>query len=136
MTNEMTVTNGEDKRKQLWGIWFAGVLILMGLIFGANNQGLLPEIIGPNKWDKVEWADWVLLGAGVWGLAINMFRSYSAEWPVPNLVEWLLSGGLTLVGVSQFFNLDVQTGDLVGAAAMMGFGVALLFITLRKKNPA
>ena len=127
-------TEEQEKRMQLFVIWLAGVFILAGLVFGANSQGLLPEITAQNEWDKIEWADWVLLGAGLWGLAINFFRINSPNWPLPTVFDWIGSIGLALVGASQILDTDTETGELVGAVAMISLGVAILFITVRKIN--
>ena len=128
----------DEKVKQLWVIWFAGLLILIGLFYGANSLELLPEISGESQWDKVEWADWVLLGAGLWGLTINVFRAYSKEWPSPIFTDWFLSSALTVAGISQFSrylsdDLSVN-GELIGAVVIVGLGVLLLFNTLRNKD--
>jgi hypothetical protein len=129
----------KEKRRQLWTIWFAGLLILVGIFYGANSLDILPEIAGDTEWDKVEWGDWVFLTAGLWGLAISAFRIYSPDWPLPSAWDWIGGFGLTAVGLSKFiennaFDFAGVNSELFGAVAIGLAGVALLLYTLRTIN--
>ena len=77
MTTEGEITNEKSERKYLDAIFWGGVLLWAGLIFGADYFGFLPQVGSANVWS------WIFLGAGVYGLLMNIVRLTTENFSNP-----------------------------------------------------
>jgi hypothetical protein len=71
------------ERKRLDLIWWAGALIWVGLVLGAESMSILPQIGSGSEW----WL-WIFLGLGPWALILNGYRSISGL-PNPTTWDWI-----------------------------------------------
>ena len=104
-TGNVEMTTGEVKQKKdkkfFDGLFWAGFLILVGLVFGADYMGiLLPDLGGGESWH------WIFLGAGVYGVALSIIRVASPKYPNPNTLDYIGVGVLFLIGFSDLINFD------------------------------
>jgi hypothetical protein len=103
-------------RKPIETIYWAGVFLWAGLVFGADAQGILPQIGGASAWS------WVFAGAGLLALLGNLFRAVSSDWPDPVTWDYIWAGGLLIIGLGGFVNLEIAFPlilALVGAIAVV-----------------
>ena len=91
MTVEQKMGKWEERRG-FETLWWAGTLIWMGLVFGADSLGWLPQIGQASAWT------WVFLGAGLYGLVGTLYRQLSADTQKPRSWDYLWSGFLLIVG--------------------------------------
>ena len=91
----------QEKRKRLEAIWWAGVFIWAGLVFGADSLGLLPQIGGADAWS------WVFAGAGLSALVGDLWRVASPDQPNPTAWDYTWGGILLIIGLGGFFNLEI-----------------------------
>jgi hypothetical protein len=91
----------QEQRKRLEAMWWAGVFIWAGLIFGADSLGFLPQIGGADAWS------WVFAGAGLSALVGAIFRVTSPDWPDPTAWDYIWAGILLIIGLGGFFNLEI-----------------------------
>ena len=91
-----------EVRKRAERLWWAVALIWAGLVFGAESLDLLPQVDGTSAWS------WVLLGAGLFGLASNLYYVRPASPYKPTAWDWIWSGGLTLFGLGGFTTIDIS----------------------------
>ncbi len=94
-------TSQQEQRKRLEAIWWAGVFIWAGLIFGADSLGFLPQIGGASAWS------WVFAGAGLYALLGNIYRVASPDWPNPTTWDYIWAAILLIIGLGGVFNVDV-----------------------------
>jgi hypothetical protein len=100
---EMATGEVKQKRDKKFfdGLFWAGFLILVGLVFGADYMGIsLPELGGGESWQ------WIFLGAGVYGLALSIIRVSSPKYPNPNTLDYIGVGVLFLIGFSGMISFD------------------------------
>jgi hypothetical protein len=96
-------TGQQEKRKRLEAMWWAGVFIWAGLIFGADSLGFLPQIGGASAWS------WVFAGAGLYALVGALWRVASPDQPNPTAWDYTWAGILLIIG------LLLQLGDRLSA---------------------
>lgn len=125
MSDEKDTTGRKAERKRIDAIWWAGVLIWIGLVLGADNLNILPRIGGEGEW----WL-WVFLGAGLWALALNGF-SVLSNWPNPSTWDWIWTAIFLLVGLGGVVNI---AGEIVGAVVLVGIGIAFLVKALSRSE--
>jgi hypothetical protein len=106
-------------------IWWAGVLIWIGLVLGAENLNILPRI-----GDGGEWWLWIFLGAGLWALALNIFRT-ATGWPNPSTWDWIWTAIFLLVGLGGVVNI---AGGIIGAVVLVGIGIVFLVRALSRSE--
>jgi len=104
-TVKVEITTGEVKqqkdKKFFDGLFWAGFIILVGLVFGADYMGiLLPDLGGGESWH------WIFLGAGVYGIILSIIRLTSPKFPNPNTLDYIGVGVLFLIGFSGLINFD------------------------------
>jgi hypothetical protein len=120
----MTVENMfEDmkERAQIERVYWAGVLIWAGLVFGADVLGALPVIGSADAWS------WVFLGAGLFGMLGTGYRSISPDILDPTGWDYIWSGFWLLVGLSGFV-----TTNLIWPLALVVIGVIALIGVFRR----
>jgi hypothetical protein len=91
----------KEKGSRIDTVYWGGVLLWAGLVFGADSLGYLPQIGEADAWS------WAFAGAGIFGLLGSLYRAYSPNLPNPNTWDYIWSGGLTVLGLAGFTSLDV-----------------------------
>jgi hypothetical protein len=109
----------QAERKRFETIWWAGVLIWIGLMLGAEYWDLLPQI-----GDSTEWWPWIFVGVGPWSLALNGYRATSTSAPHPSTWDWIWTVVFLAVAASVFVDIG---GEILGAAALVVIGLVILF---------
>jgi hypothetical protein len=125
MTEMPETTNNAAEDKRMDSIWWAGALIWIGLVVGAENLNLMPDV-----GFRGEWWLWILLGLGPWALVWNGYRALS-DAPNPSTWDWIWTVIFLLVGLGGVVNL---AGEIVGAVVLVGIGVVTLFRALSRSN--
>jgi hypothetical protein len=99
----MSVKNGtkSKERQRVETIYWAGVLIWAGAVFGLNALGFLPQVGNASPWS------WVFLGAGVIGGLWAIFRLISTAYTTPPAFDYLWGGIFLLIGISGFITKDI-----------------------------
>ncbi len=101
MTAEQEITSQKEDRKRVDAIYWAGVFIWAGLVFGADSLGILPQVGAASAWS------WVFFGAGLYALVGNFFRASSPDWPAPTGWDYIWAAILLIIGLGGIFNVDV-----------------------------
>ncbi|MGB2896636.1 MAG: hypothetical protein WBB65_10805 [Anaerolineales bacterium] len=125
MTEVVETTGEKAERKRMDSIWWAGALIWVGLVLGAEYLNFLPRL-GFGR----EWWLWIFLGLGPWALVLNGYRAMS-DLPNPSTWDWIWTAIFLLVGLGSFFNF---AGEIVGAVALVAIGVVFLTRALRRSE--
>ena len=99
MTTEQFL-NKIDRRFRAESLYWAGVLVWAGLVFGANSLGYLPQIGSADVWS------WVFIGAGLSGTLLNLYSS-SLPDSVTTTWDYIWSGFWLLLGLSGLFAIDM-----------------------------
>jgi hypothetical protein len=101
MTTEGDVTTQSEEKKYVDAIFWGGVLLWAGLIFGLDSLGYLPQIGQANAWS------WIFLGAGVYGLVISIVRLVSDNFTNPSTWDWVWSIIFLIIGLAGFIAISV-----------------------------
>ena len=115
---EMTMEQIVDKkapRARMEAIYWAGALILVGLVFGAEELGYLPDIGNATVWS------WALLGVGLYGTVLNLYSTFSPNLSITTTGDYLWSGFWLVLGLSGFI-----TTNLLLPIVLVVLGVAIL----------
>jgi hypothetical protein len=88
--------------KKLDGYFWGGVLLLAGLIFGAEAIGFLPQIGNASSWS------WVFLGAGLLSIVLNFISLSSSTFEDPTTWDWVWGVIFLLIGVGGFTTVDIS----------------------------
>jgi hydrogenase/urease accessory protein HupE len=104
-----------EERSRMESVYWAGSLILAGLIFGADSLSFLPQIGNADVWS------WVFIGVGLYGTVLNL---YSSALPNSVTITWdyIWSGFWLVLGLSGLFAIDIfwpLVLVLIGAAALI-----------------
>ena len=116
-------TSQREGRKRIDAIYWAGVFIWAGVVFGADSLGFLPQIGGASAWS------WVFAGAGLYALLGNIYRAASLDWPNPTTWDYIWAAILLIVGLGGVFNVDVGFPVI-----LIVIGVALLANMLLRRD--
>ena len=117
MTNEREFSDQTKERKYLDAIFWGGVLLWAGLIFGADYLGFLPQIGGASEWS------WIFLGAGVYGLLMNILRIASENFSNPTTWDWGWAAIFLIIGAAGFIAFNIPWWlilILIGVAILGG----------------
>ena len=125
MTDEQDTTSEAAERKRMDAIWWAGVLIWIGLALGAEYADILPTI-----GDSGEWWPWIFIGVGPWSLALNTYRTTSS-WPNPSTWDWIWTAIFLLVGLGTVVDIG---GEIVGAVVLVVIGVIFMVRALSRSE--
>jgi hypothetical protein len=101
MNDMSTEQEGKEAGRQLEAIYWGGVIIWAGLVFGADSLGYLPQVGGADAWS------WVFLGAGLYALLGALFRITSPDYPNPTTWDWVWAGILMILGLGGFFSFNI-----------------------------
>jgi len=116
-------TSQQEGRRRIDAIYWAGVFIWAGLVFGADSLGFLPQIGGASAWS------WVFAGAGLCALLGNIYRAASPDWPNPTTWDYIWAAILLIIGLGGVFNVDVGFPVI-----LIVIGVALLANMLLRRD--
>lgn len=116
MTDQATTVQ-KAERKRMEAIWWAGVLIWIGLTLGAEYLDILPEI-----GDSGEWWPWIFIGVGPWTLGLNLYQQASSL-PNPTTWDWIWTAIFMLVALGTVVDMG---GEIVGAVVLVVVGVILM----------
>ena len=100
----MTMEEMVDKkalRSRMESIYWAGAMIWVGLVFGAAELGLIPQIGNASAWS------WALLGVGLYGTVLNIYGTISPDLNVTTTGDYLWSGFWLVLGLSGFFTINI-----------------------------
>ncbi len=111
------------RRDPISGAFWAGILILAGLIFLADNMGYLPKIGNAQVWH------WIVFGAGIALLLEALVRTLSPDYARPVTGRFILSGVLIVVGASGIINTEL-TWPLI----LVVIGIGILINTLLRRT--
>jgi low affinity Fe/Cu permease len=101
MNDMSTEQAGKEAGRHLEAIYWGGVIIWAGLVFGADSLGYLPEIGGSSAWS------WVFLGAGLYALLLALFRLNSPGYPNPTTSDYVWAGIFMILGLGGFFSFNI-----------------------------
>jgi len=91
-----------ENKKRTDTLFWGAIFIWAGLIFGVDSMGLLDQFGNIQAWT------WVLLGAGILVLSINLWRLTSSEISNPVPWDWIFTAFFLIGGLSGFgFNFDL-----------------------------
>jgi hypothetical protein len=113
----------KEKHQLLETLYWAGVLVWVGLIFGIDSLGLLPQIGGADAWS------WVFFGAGLYALLGALWRVSTPDWPDPTTWDYVWIGILLILGLDGLITLEIGFPLI-----LVLIGVALLGSTLWQRH--
>lgn len=109
-------------RRKFWeAAWWAGAFIWAGIVLLVDNMGALPEIEGASTWS------WILTGAGLYALVLNLWRLMSAREPSPDGGDLFWTGVLLVLGLAGLVGFDIAFPAILivlGAVLLMRASVA------------
>jgi hypothetical protein len=114
------------QRKRYESIWWAGVLIWIGLALAAEYFDILPEI-----GDSAEWWPWIFVGVGPWSLVLNVYRAASTAAPNPSTWDWAWTVVFMAVAIGAVADVG---GEIVGAAALVAIGLVVLIRAISSRE--
>ena len=109
--------DNEKNKKRIETLFWGSLLLWVGLVFISANFRLFSFIRMENSWK------WILMGAGILALASNLFRSVSADYPAPEVWDWIFTAGFLIGGLSGFTAIDF---DLVWPFVLIIIGGIVL----------
>ncbi len=120
MTVGQEMTGQTEEKKYIDAIFWGGVLLWAGLVFGAEYLGYLPQIGTASAWS------WIFLGAGVYGLVIAIVRLASASYSNPTTWDWAWAVIFLIIGLAGFIAVSIPWWLI-----LILFGVVILVSALR-----
>lgn len=124
--SERSEQREREERKRYESIWWAGVLIWIGVALGAEYLDVLPEI-----GDSSEWWPWIFVGVGPWSLGLNLYQAASATAPNPSTWDWAWTIVFMAVAIGTLVDVG---GELVGAAALVAVGSVVLIRSVSSRE--
>lgn len=105
--------------KRFESIWWAGVLIWIGVALLFEYWDILPQL-----GDTTDWWPWIFVGVGPWSLALAIYRTTSTSAPKPSTWDWIWTVIFLAVALSALVEIG---GEIVGAAVLIVIGLVFLF---------
>ena len=121
--NDVTLEREDSQKKagqRLEAIFWGGVILWAGLVFGADSLGYLPQIGGAEAWS------WLFLGAGVYALLLDLWRVASPDYANPTTGDYVVAGILLILGLGGFFNFNLSWPLILVLIGLAILGKALL----------
>jgi hypothetical protein len=100
-------------------IFWGGVILWAGLLFGADRLGYLPEGASVQIWG------WIFLGAGAYGLILNLMRSFMENLPNPSIWDYVGATVLLLIGIAGLTAFQMPWWLILVAVGALLIGTAL-----------
>ena len=123
MTTDQTITTERNASSTIEAIFWGGVLLWAGFIFGMDYLGYLPQVASASA------LSWVFLGAGLYALALSGVRLIVDSFPKPTLWDWVWGVILLIMGAAGFLSVQVPWWMILIIA-----GAALLFSAFRSRR--
>jgi hypothetical protein len=101
MTTEGNATIQSEEKKYLDAIFWGGVLLWAGLIFGLDTLGYLPQVGQASTWS------WIFTGAGAYGLLISIIRLAADNFSNPSTWDWVWAIVFLIIGLAGFIAISV-----------------------------
>jgi len=101
MTAGNELLDQKETKKYMDAIFWGGILLWAGLIFGADTMGYLPSIGTASEWS------WIFLGAGVYGLLLGIIRLASDRFTNPATWDWVWAVIFLIIGLAGFMAIGV-----------------------------
>jgi len=101
MSTESEINTLNEGKKFPEAIFWGGVLVWAGLIFGAEYFEWLPEIGNASGWS------WIFLGAGIYGIVLSVYRLGTDHFTSPSLWDWIWAGIFLIIGAAGFISVSV-----------------------------
>ncbi len=124
--NDITTEQEKSRQaalRQLEAIYWGGVIIWAGLVFGADSLGYLPRLGGAGAWS------WVFLGAGLYALLMALVRVTSQDYPNPATSDYVWAGIFLILGLGGFFSFNISWPLI-----LVLVGIAILGKTLLRQE--
>ena len=100
--------------------YWAAALIWMGLIFGADSLGILPQVDRASPWT------WIFIGGGLTGFALSFYSLSSPDYATPTTWDYIWSGLLLILGLGSLTPVNISWPLILVLAGMVYLGSALL----------
>lgn len=123
MSTEQEISVEKEQKKYVDAIFWGGVLVWAGLIFGAEYLGYLPQIGDAGAWS------WIFLGAGVYALLISFVRLASESFSNPTTWDWVWAVVFLIIGLAGFIAINVPWWLI-----LILIGVAILGSAIRGRE--
>jgi len=123
MTTESEMIEQKKEKKYPDAIFWGGALLWAGLVFGADTLGYLPQVGAANAWS------WVFVGAGVYGLLMNIVRLASQSLSNPAGWDWVWAVIFVIIGAAGFLAINVPWWLF-----LIIIGVVILFGALFRRD--
>jgi len=115
--------SGRHEQRRLQGIYWACVVIWVGLVFAADSVGWLPKVGNADPWN------WAFFGAGVLALLGALWREVSPKYARPRVGNYIWAGVLIIIGLS-----GVITFKITRPLILLLVGLALLALNLFRRR--
>jgi MFS family permease len=122
MSIEQVSTIQKDKRGQVSSLYWAGILVWAGLVFGADSLGILPQVGRSDAWN------WVFFGTGLYTLLACVFVAASPKLSHPTTWSYVWGGALLILGLGGLTSLAISS-----PLVLLLVGTMLLFTTLLQR---
>ncbi len=113
----------KEARPRLDTYYWGAVLIWVGMVFGADSLGILPQIGGTSSWS------WVFLGAGIAGLLFSLYSLNSPQYAIPTTWDWVWSVIFLIIGAVGFVSINVPWWLI-----LIIIGVAILYSAMQRSE--
>jgi low affinity Fe/Cu permease len=123
MTSGNDMKKNRYERKRVEAVYWAGVLIWAGLVFGAEKCGYLPQIGRADAWT------WIFLGAGLYSLLGAVYRYASEYFTNPSTFDYIWGGVLLIIGLNGLTPIKIAW-----PLVLIFIGAVLLIGTLKKQR--
>jgi len=111
----------KEERRLLDALYWGGVLIWAGLVFGADSLGYLPQIGQADAWS------WIFFGAGLYGLLGAVLRMALPGYSNPTAWDYIWSLILLIIGVNGFVGgVDIALPLILFLVGVIWVGSTLL----------
>jgi hypothetical protein len=120
MSDIQRVMSDIDERKRIDAIFWGGSFLWVGLVFGADSLGFLPQIGEADAWS------WVFFGAGLYGMLGNIYRIFSPTFSKAKAWEYVWAGALMLLGLGGFISLEISFAVVLVLIGVVVLGSSII----------
>ena len=101
MSTEHNAISKKEERRRIEAVYWAGVLVWAGVVFGADQLGYVPQIGEAGPWS------WVFLGAGLYSLLGSLYRLSSPNYSNPPMSDYIWGAVFLIIGLGGFTTLKI-----------------------------
>ena len=120
MSTESEISTQIDEKKFPEAIFWGGVLLWAGMIFGADYFEFLPQIGEAGAWS------WIFLGVGIYGLLLGVIRLASHTYPNPTTWDWIWAIVFIVIGAAGFLAINIPWWLILILIGVVILGSALI----------